>query len=93
MWLVSGDYLRTLETKKEQMMSDFNEDDAAMAVVLNDKVRELIRKHIYEAFNDPEFMAYLPKDYLHEQLQARAYGGIGFAQAVRDVIKHQMNKI
>ena len=57
MWLVSGDYLRTLETKKEQMMSDFNEDDASMAVVLHDKVRELIRKHIYEAFNDPEFMA------------------------------------
>jgi len=46
-----------------------------------------------EAFNDPEFMSYLPKDYLHEQLQARAYGGIGFAQAVRDVIKHQMNKL
>lgn len=74
-------------------MSDVDgKTQAEMAVKLSDNVRELIREHIYEAFNDPEFMSYLPKDYLHEQLQARAYGGIGFAQAVRDVIKHQMNK-
>lgn len=74
----------------EQEVPD--EVQAAMALKLADDVRKMIRNHIYEAFNDPEFMAYLPKDYLHEQLQARAYGGIGFAQAVRDVIRHQMQK-
>jgi len=75
-------------------MSDVDgKTQAEMAIKLSDNVRELIREHILEAFNDPEFMSYLPKDYLHEALQARAYGGIGFAQAVRDVIKHQMNKL
>lgn len=68
------------------------EEQAAMAVVLDDKVRELVRKHILEAFNESAFVSVLPIDYLHPKLESRSYGGIGFAQAVRDVIKHQMNK-
>ena len=65
---------------------------AEMAIRLSDNVRDLVRDHIHEAFNDPTFMHYLAIDFLHRKLENRNYGGIGFAQAVRDVIGAQMSK-
>jgi hypothetical protein len=65
---------------------------AEMAIRLSDNVRDLVRQHVLEAFNDYEFMYNLPIDFLHPKIENRNYGGIGFAQAVRDVIRAQMSK-
>jgi len=65
---------------------------AEMAIRLSDNVRDLVRKHMLEAFNDPVFMDYLAIDYLHRKLEIRNYGSGSFAQAVRGVIAQQMNK-
>lgn len=74
-------------------MSDTSpEDQATLAIVFEENVRELVRKHIREAFDDPYFIATLPIEFLHSKLEGRSYNGIGFAQSVRDVIKAQMQK-
>jgi len=74
-------------------MSDTSiEDQAALAIVFDENIRDLVRKHILEAFNDPVFMDYLAIDYLHRKLEKYSYGGGSFAQAVRGVIAQQMNK-
>jgi hypothetical protein len=74
-------------------MSDTSiEDQAALAIVFDENIRDLVRKHILEAFNDPDFMDYLAIDYLHRKLEIRSYGSGSFAQAVRGVIAQQMNK-
>ncbi len=74
-------------------MSDTSiEDQAALAIVFDENIRDLVRKHILEAFNDPDFMDYLAIDYLHRKLEKYSYGGGSFAQAVRGVIAQQMNK-
>jgi hypothetical protein len=74
------------------MSNEATEDDAAMAFVLHGKIEELVRKHILEAFNDPDFMDHLAIDFLHRKLEKYSYGGGSFAQAVRGVIAQQMNK-
>jgi hypothetical protein len=63
---------------------------AELELQLSNSVRDLVRKHIHEAFNDYGFMSTLPIDYLHPKLESRSYGGKNFAQSVRDVIKAQM---
>lgn len=74
-------------------MSDTSiEDQAALAIVFDENIRDLVRKHIHEAFNDPNFVDHLAVDFLFYKLEKRSFGGIGFAQAVRDVIRAQMNK-
>jgi hypothetical protein len=74
-------------------MSDTSiEDQAALAIVFDENIRDLVRKHVLEAFNDPVFMDYLAIDYLHRKLEIRNYGSGSFAQAVRGVIAQQMNK-
>lgn len=65
---------------------------AEMAIRLSDNVRDLVRKHMLEAFNDPIFMDHLAIDFLHRKLEIRSYGGGSFAQAVRNVIANQLNK-
>ena len=65
---------------------------AEMAIKLSDNVRDLVRKHMLDAFNDPIFMDHLAIDFLHRKLENRSYGGGSFAQAVRNVIANQMNK-
>ena len=68
------------------------EKQAEYSVLLDDKVRDLVRKHVLEAFNDPNFMDHLTVEFLHRKLENRSYGGGSFAQAVRNVIANQMNK-
>ena len=75
------------------MSNEATEDDAAMAFVLHGKIEELVRKHVLEAFNDPNFVDHLAIDFLHRKLEIRSYGGGSFAQAVRNVIANQMNKL
>lgn len=74
-------------------MSDVTEDDAAMAFVLNGKIRELVRKHLKEALEDPNFMAtvntYPMAEGVLRHLNANDYN---FQQAVKNVIAQQMNK-
>ena len=65
---------------------------AELELRLSDNVRELVRKHMLEAFSDPLFMDHLTIDFLHHRLEKRSYGGGSFAQAVRGVIANQMNK-
>jgi hypothetical protein len=65
---------------------------AELELKLSDNVRELIRQHVRDAFNDPVFMDYLAVDLLHRKLEIRSYGSGSFAQAVRGVIAQQMNK-
>lgn len=75
-------------------MSDTSiEDQAALAIVFDENIRDLVRKHVLEAFNDPNFVDHLAIDFLYYKLEKRTYGGIGFAEAVRDVMKAQMNKL
>ena len=66
---------------------------AELELKLSDNVRELIRQHVLDAFNDPVFMDYLAIDYLHRKLEKYSYGGGSFAEAVRGVIARQMNKL
>lgn len=73
-------------------MEEFDEGDASMAVVLHDKVRELVRKHLKEALEDYNFMGNVMSHPLSEAVSRSAYGGVGFANAVRDVIRQQLMK-
>ncbi len=74
-------------------MSDTSiEDQAALAIVFDENIRDLVRKHVLDAFNDPNFIDYLAIDFLHRKLEIRSYGSGSFAQAVRGVIAQQMNK-
>lgn len=74
-------------------MSEVDEKtQAELELKLSDNVRDLVRKHVLEAFNDPFFVDHLVIDFLHRKLEKRSYGGIDFTQAVRNVIRNQMNK-
>lgn len=66
---------------------------AEMALKLSDNVRDLVRKHMKEALEDPEFTQSLHIHHLSKvithSLNANEYS---FQQAVRSVIVNQMNK-
>lgn len=75
---------------KEQMVSD--EEQAAMAIKLADNVRQMIREEIRAALEDYDFMLSIMGDPLTKVVTRGAYGGIGFAEAVRNVMRAQMAK-
>jgi hypothetical protein len=74
-------------------MSDVTEDDAAMAFVLNGKIRELVRKHLKEALEDPSFIGSLNTFPLAQSTQYHFNpNDYNFQQAVKNVIATQMVK-
>ena len=74
-------------------MSEVDEKtQAELELKLSDNVRDLVRQHVLDAFDDPFFVDHLAIDFLHHRLEKRSHGGGSFAQAVRNVIRNQMNK-
>lgn len=75
-------------------MSDTSvEDQAALAIVFEENIRELVRKHLKVALEDPNFVGSLNTFPLGQaitrNLNANDYN---FQQAVKNVITQQMNK-
>lgn len=75
-------------------MSDTSiEDQAALAIVFDENIRDLVRKHLKAALEDPDFMAgvnsYPLAQSVSRNLNANEYS---FQNAVKTVISNQMNK-
>jgi hypothetical protein len=75
-------------------MSDVStEDQAALAIVFEENIRELVRKHLKAALEDPNFIGglntFLLGQAITRNLNASDYN---FQQAVKNVITQQMNK-
>jgi hypothetical protein len=74
-------------------MSDTSpEDQAALAIVFEENIRELVRKHLKEALED---WGFLNSVYMHP-MAAVILGNLNtstaFHNTVKNVIAHQMNK-
>jgi hypothetical protein len=66
---------------------------AELELQLSDNVRELVRKHLKEALEDPSFMGPLNGYYMSEVTMRNLNPSNHlFQQAVKSVITHQMNK-
>lgn len=75
-------------------MSDASiEDQAALAIVFDENIRDLVRKHLKAALEDPDFMGGLNSYYLSEvMLRSVSPNNINFRNAVVNVITNQMDK-
>lgn len=75
-------------------MSDTSiEDQAALAIVFDENIRDLVRKHLKAALEDPDFMGGL--NMYHLTQSASQYlnpNNTSFRNAVKTVILDQMNK-
>lgn len=73
-----------------------NEEQAAMAITLDDSVRELVRKHIKEALEDYAFVGVLSPyplgDLITHGVFAKMQASYVFRDAVKAVISDQMSK-
>jgi hypothetical protein len=69
------------------------EDQVALAVALDDKISELVRKHLKAALEDPAFTHNLNGYPLAQVVSNHLTGGdYNFQQAVKTAMIHQMNK-
>jgi hypothetical protein len=72
------------------------EEQAAMAVILDDKVRELVRKHLQEALEDWDFLNPTNLFPLAERITSHVFDiadtDFKFRQAVKRAITDQMMK-
>lgn len=68
------------------------EDQAALAVVLDDKVRELVRRHLAEALQDATFMTALNPFPLSTLVANGLLHDYNFQSAVKQVMINQMHK-
>lgn len=68
------------------------EDQAALAVVLDDKVRELVRRHLYDALHDPSFMDSINPYPLTTAVTRFISTDYNFQNAVKQVMINQMHK-
>jgi len=75
-------------------MSDVSvEDQAALAIVFEENIRDLVRKHLKDALEDPTFVGAINGYYLSQSTQRHFNAGdYNFQQAVKNVIAQQMNK-
>jgi hypothetical protein len=75
-------------------MSDVSiEDQAALAIVFEENIRELVRKHLKQALEDPTFVGAINGYYLSQTMtRTISAGDINFQSAVKSVIINQMNK-
>jgi hypothetical protein len=67
------------------------EEQAAMAVILDDKVRELVRKHLREALEDPSFVSSLAAWNLTDVVCRHASTHSGFRAAVIQLLTQKLN--
>lgn len=68
------------------------EDQAAMAIVLSDKIRELVRTHLFEALTDPSFMDSINPYQLTTAVTRFISTDYNFQNAVKQVMISQMHK-
>jgi hypothetical protein len=69
------------------------EKQAEYSLLLDEKVKELVRRHIKEALEDPTFMGAVYGYHLSKNImQTLSAGDINFQAAVKQVIVNQMNK-
>lgn len=70
------------------------EDQAALAIVFEENIRELVRKHLKAALEDHMFMQGIGDSYPLTQTVMRSLtaGDYNFQQAVKQVIINQMQK-
>ena len=69
------------------------EEQVALAVALDDKISELVRKHLKAALEDPNFILSLNTFPLGQAITRNLNGGdYNFQQAVKTAIIHQINK-
>ena len=69
------------------------EKQAEYSVLLDDKVRELVRRHLKEALEDPTFMGSVVSHSLTQAVQRNLNpNDNNFQYAVKTVIANQMNK-
>ena len=69
------------------------EDQAALAVVFDENIRDLVRKHLKDALEDPTFVGAINGYYLSQTMtRTISAGDINFQQAVKTAIITQMNK-
>jgi hypothetical protein len=69
------------------------EEQAALAVVLDDKISELVRRELKAALEDPAFTHNLNGYPLAQVVSNHLTGGdYNFQQAVKTAMIHQMNK-
>jgi hypothetical protein len=82
-----------LETT-EKIMSDVSvEDQAALAIVFEENIRDLVRKHLKAALEDMNFMATVNTYPMAEGvLRHLNPTNLNFQQAVKTAIVNQMNK-
>jgi hypothetical protein len=75
-------------------MSDVStEDQAALAIVFEENIRELVRKHLKAALEDPAFTQNLNGNPLAQVVTNHLNGNdYNFQQAVKTVILYQMNR-
>ena len=75
-------------------MSDVStEDQAALAIVFEENIRELVRKHLKAALEDPNFILGLNTFPLGQAITRNLNGSdYNFQQAVKTAMIHQMNK-
>lgn len=96
MRVVSGQVLRSLETKEEVMEEVPAEEQAAMAIKLADDVRKLIREEVKELFRDYAAMQGIMWDAnsnFSYALMDRLQSVPSFTSAVLGAVRSQMNKI
>jgi len=66
---------------------------AELELQLSDNVRELVRKHLKEALEDPSFLTTVNSFYISDAaMRHMSSGNINFQQAVKQVIMSQMTK-
>ena len=69
------------------------EDQAALAIVFDENIRELVRKHLKEALEDPTFMASMTDTYPLMDAAFRSAGANhAFIHGVKKAIVDQMHK-
>lgn len=75
-------------------MSDASiEDQAALAIVFEENIRDLVRKHMSEALNDGDFMSRMNTYTLQTVVMREAELNPVFVNAVKAAIVNQMNKL
>ena len=69
------------------------EDQAALAIVFEENIRELVRKHLKEALEDPAFMGSMANTYpIMDAAFRNAGGNHAFIHIIKQAIITQMNK-
>jgi hypothetical protein len=69
------------------------EKQADYSLLLDEKVKELVRRHLKEALEDPSFMGGVNSYSLAQAVSRNINAGeYNFQQAVKQVIMNQMNK-